>query len=75
PGLTVAEAATFVPGATYSPLPPGAAPAPPVTAPDTGDGVNAPKWDAERGAYIQWDKQQQMWMIFDDASSQWKQLI
>ncbi len=42
--------------------------------PGTGDGIDAPKWDADRGAYIQWDKGQQKWMSYDDAASAWKPL-
>jgi len=83
PGLTAP--AGGVPGG-YSPPPPGdwappatpvvPAPAAPVaeTAGTSTDGINAPKWDAERGAYIQWDKDNQLWMIYDDTSSQWKPL-
>lgn len=82
PGLTAP--AGGVPGG-YAPPPPGdwappTAPAAPTTAPaatipgTSTDGINAPKWDAERGAYIQWDKDNQVWMIYDDAISQWKRL-
>jgi hypothetical protein len=86
PGLT--DPAGGVPGA-YAPPPPGdwappAAAVPPAPAapaatvadiPGTSsDGIDAPKWDAERGAYIQWDKENQVWMRYDDATSQWTRL-
>ena len=69
PGLTAP--ATVTAGA---PGPGQFAPSPPDEQVDTGDCINAPKWDAERGAYIQWDKENQAWMIYDEAASQWRPL-
>jgi len=90
PGIAPAPPGEFAappprPGGATPPAPPVAdaipvdvAPTEPPVAdepiPGTGDGIDAPKWDADRGAYIQWDKDQQKWMTYDDTAAAWKPL-
>lgn len=52
--------------------PPPMAPPAPAPAAAEPDGVSAPKWDADRNAYIQWDPELNAWMQFDEASQQWR---
>lgn len=56
------------------PAPQAPVPDPTPAQPATGDGIDAPKWDPDRRAYIQWDKVHQQWMQYDDASAQWRPL-
>ncbi len=80
PGLTAppGTAATtpyFPPGAGGPPpgtpyYPQGPPAAPPVQ--PEPDGVEAPKWDPDRNAYIQWDPELEAWMQWDEMAQEWK---
>lgn len=54
-----------------APAGPPVAPPPPAAPQPANDGIEAPKWDADRNAYIQWDPELNEWMQFDDVSQQW----
>ena len=82
PGLTLVAGAAFTPPAAGSDMATtyGMADAPPTMPvasadPMTSDGVDSPKWDVDRGAYIQWDPELQMWMIYDEPESRWKPIV
>ncbi|MCB0995888.1 MAG: RDD family protein [Acidimicrobiales bacterium] len=65
-----APGATWGGGVPGSPLPPG-----PQSAPGPAPAVPpSPTWDAERGAYVQYDQPSQRWVQYDDASGTWKPL-
>jgi uncharacterized RDD family membrane protein YckC len=88
PGLTAAaDVFTPAPPGSYAPPAQGMAPTPGAPAPPppafrapapappvvpAEDGVDAPKWDSDRNAYIQWDPELKAWMQFDDAAQKWK---
>lgn len=57
------------------PVPDTEPPEPPPAATPTRAGIDAPMWDADRGAYIQWDKVHEVWMVYDDAEAKWKPLV
>lgn len=61
------------PSTDASVIPPAGPPMapPPAVAQPANDGIEAPKWDADRKAYIQWDPELNAWMQFDDSSRQW----
>jgi uncharacterized RDD family membrane protein YckC len=63
--------APFTDASVIPPAGPPMAPPPPAVAQPANDGIEAPKWDADREAYIQWDPELNAWMQFDDSSQQW----
>ena len=71
-----AQTAPGAPGASFPPPPatPSVPPPPPAGA-VTGDGLDAPMWDAARSVYRQWDKGQQRWMVYNDTAGAWEPLI
>ena len=82
PGLTLVAGSPFTPTAAGANMAttygmPDVPPTMPVAEADpmTSDGVDSPKWDVDRGAYIQWDPELQMWMMYDEAESRWKPIV
>ena len=62
----------YTPPAPQPAAAPIAEPVPQPAAEPEPDGISAPKWDADRNAYIQWDAGANAWMQFDDAAGEWK---
>lgn len=56
-----------------APTPPPAGPTgPPSSGPAPTPGADAPTWDEARSAYIQFDRELDQWMQWDDAQGAWK---
>lgn len=45
------------------------------TDPMTSDGVQSPKWDNDRRAYIQWDPELRIWMMYNDSEARWEPIV